>query len=64
MELTKEKLEILEGFALAVKNIKRIIEIVQNSENTIEAKSLLEQKLNLTSKQSNAVLSMPIKKIN
>ncbi len=63
LELTKEKLEILQGFALAVKNIKRIIEIVQNSENTIEAKSLLEQKLNLTSKQSNAVLSMPIKKL-
>ncbi len=63
LDLTEEKLEILQGFALAVKNIKRIIEIVQNSENTIEAKSLLEQKLDLTSKQSNAVLSMPIKKL-
>jgi len=63
LELTKEKLEILEGFALAVKNIKKIIDIVQKSENTIEAKSLLEQKLNLTSKQSNAVLGMPIKKL-
>ncbi len=63
LDLTEEKLEILQGFALAVKNIKKIIEIVQNSENTIEAKSLLEQKLDLTSKQSNAVLSMPIKKL-
>ena len=63
LELTKEKLEILQGFALAVKNIQEIIEIVQNSENTNEAKSLLENKLNLTSKQSNAVLSMPIKKL-
>ena len=34
LEITKEKLEILQGFALAVKNIKKIIEIVQNSENT------------------------------
>ena len=63
LEITKEKLEILQGFALAVNNIKKIIEIVQNSENTNEAKSLLEKKLNLTSKQSNAVLGMPIKKL-
>ena len=63
LEQTKEKLEILQGFDLAVKNIKKIIEIVQNSENTNEAKSLLEKKLNLTSNQSNAVLSMPIKKL-
>ncbi len=63
LQITIEKLEILQGFALAVKNIKKIIEIVQNSENTNEAKSLLENKLDLTSKQSDAVLSMPIKKL-
>ena len=63
LEVTKEKLEILQGFDLAVKNIRKIIEIVQNSENSNEAKSLLEKKLNLTNKQSNAVLSMPIKKL-
>ena len=63
LKLTKEKLEILQGFALAVKNIKKIIEIVQNSENTNEAKSKLELNLNLTSTQSNAVLGMPIKKL-
>ena len=63
LEVTKEKLEILQGFDLAVKNIKKIIEIVQNSENSNEAKSLLEKKLDLTNKQSNAVLSMPIKKL-
>jgi len=63
LEITQEKLEILQGFDLAVKNIKKIIEIVQNSENTNEARFLLEKKLNLTSNQSNAVLSMPIKKL-
>ncbi len=63
LEQTKEKLEILEGFALAIKNIKKIIEIVQNSENTNEAQNLLEKKLSLTSRQSNSVLSMPIKKL-
>jgi len=63
LEITKEKLEILQGFDLAVKNIKKIIETVQNSENSNEAKSLLEKQLKFTSKQSNAVLSMPIKKL-
>jgi len=63
LEITKDKLEILEGFDLAVKNIKNIIETVQNSENTNEAKFLLEKELNLTNKQSDAVLSMPIKKL-
>ena len=62
-ELTKEKLEILQGFDMAVKNIKNIIEIVQNSENSNEARFLIEKELNLTSQQSNAVLSMPIKKL-
>jgi len=63
LKQTKEKLEILQGFALAVKNIKKIIELVQSSENINEAKSLLEKKLNLTTTQSDAVLSMPIKKL-
>ena len=63
LSLTIEKLEILEGFALAVKNIKKIIEIVQNSEDVSEAKFILCKSLNLIEKQADAVLSMPIKKL-
>ena len=63
LSLTIEKLEILEGFALAVKNIKKIIEIVQNSEDVSEAKLILCKSLNLIEKQADAVLSMPIKKL-
>ena len=63
LSLTIEKLEILEGFALAVKNIKKIIEIVQNSEDVSEAKFILCKSLNLIEKQAEAVLSMPIKKL-
>ena len=63
LSLKIEKLEILEGFALAVKNIKKIIEIVQNSENVSEAKYILCKSLNLAEKQADAVLSMPIKKL-
>ncbi len=63
LSLTIEKLEILEGFALAVKNIKKIIEIVQNSADVSEAKFILCKSLNLIDKQADAVLSMPIKKL-
>ena len=63
LALTVDKLEILEGFSLAVENIKKIIEIVQNSEDTAEAKYVLSSNLKLTNKQADAVLSMPIKKL-
>ncbi len=63
LSLKVEKLEILEGFSLAVKNIKKIIEIVQKSEDASEAKYILCKSLNLADKQADAVLSMPIKKL-
>ena len=63
LNLTEEKLEILKGLALAVENIKKIIEIVQNSEDANEAKFKLSKELNLTKKQSDSVMSMPIKKL-
>ena len=63
LSLATEKLEILEGFAKAIKNIKSIIEIVQNSEDSTEAKILIKDKLKLTNRQSDSVLSMPIKKL-
>ena len=63
LKIASEKLEILEGFSIATKNIKEIIEVIQNSENATEAKSILMPKLFLSSKQTDAVLSMPLKKL-
>ena len=63
LKIASEKLEILEGFSIATENIKSIIEIIQNSENASEAKSILMPKLALSSKQADAVLSMPLKKL-
>ncbi len=60
---TLSKLEILEGFSIATKNIKNIIEIIQTSENAAEAKAKLIKKLMLSEIQSNAVLEMPLKKL-
>ncbi len=63
LKITSEKLAILEGFSIATKNIKNIIEIIQNSENATEAKSILIPKLKLSNKQADAVLGMPLKKL-
>ena len=63
LKIASEKLEILEGFSIATKNIKEIIEVIQNSENATEAKSILMPKLFLSGKQTDAVLSMPLKKL-
>ncbi len=63
LKIASEKLEILEGFSIATKNIKNIIEVIQNSANATEAKSILMPKFILNNIQADAVLSMPLKKL-
>jgi len=60
---TLEKLEILEGLSKATKDIKKVIEIIEDSENTAEAKSKLISNFLLSEKQANSVLDMPLKKL-
>jgi len=60
---TLDKLEILEGLAKATKNIKTIIELIEKSENSAEAKSKLINNFLLSEKQANSVLDMPLKKL-
>ncbi|KGG03293.1 DNA gyrase subunit A [Prochlorococcus marinus str. MIT 9321] len=60
---TLEKLEISEGLSKATKNIKQIIEIIEESKNSAEAKSKLVNKFFLSEKQANSVLDMPLKKL-
>jgi DNA gyrase subunit A len=60
---TLEKLEILEGLSKATKDIKRVIEIIEDSENSGEAKLRLIENFSLSEKQANSVLDMPLKKL-
>ena len=60
---TIEKLEISEGLSKATKDIKKVIESIQNSENSVEAKSKLINNFFLSEKQANSVLEMPLKKL-
>ena len=60
---TLEKLEILEGLSKATKDIKKVIEIIEDSINSSEAKSKLINIFFLSEKQANSVLDMPLKKL-
>jgi len=60
---TIEKLEILEGLSKATKDIKKVIDIIEDSENSAEAKSKLIDYFCLSEKQANSVLDMPLKKL-
>ncbi len=60
---TLDKLEISEGLSKATKNIKKVIAIIEESENSVQAKSKLIEKFLLSEKQANSVLDMPLKKL-
>ena len=47
----------------ATKNIKKVIEIIEESENSLEAKSKLIKNFFLSDKQANSVLDMPLRKL-
>ena len=53
----------MEGLSKATKDIKIIIEIIEDSKNSVEAKSKLIEKFFLSEKQANSVLDMPLKKL-
>ena len=60
---TLDKLEISEGLSKATKNIKKVIATIEESENSVEARSKLVEKFFLSEKQANSVLDMPLKKL-
>jgi len=60
---TLDKLEISEGLSKATKNIKKVIAIIEESENSVQARSKLVKNFLLSEKQANSVLDMPLKKL-
>jgi len=60
---TLDKLEISEGLSKATKNIKKVIEIIEESENSTQARSKLVENFFLSEKQANSILDMPLKKL-
>ncbi len=60
---TLDKLEISEGLSKATKNIKKVIAIIEESDNSVQARSKLIENFFLSEKQANSVLDMPLKKL-
>jgi DNA gyrase subunit A len=64
-ELTEkqERLHLLDGLLIALKNLKKVIEILSNSADGTTAKISLQEKLKISESQANSILSMPLRRI-
>ena len=58
-----ERLEIVEGLLIALKNIDEIVNLIKKSKNATEAFELLIKKFNLTKKQAQAVLDTKLQQL-
>jgi DNA gyrase subunit A len=59
----KEKMHILEGFIIALKNIDEVIKIIRGSKNVDEAKNRLMEKFEFTEIQVKAILDLRLHRL-
>ncbi len=59
----KEKMHILEGFMVALKNIDEVIRIIRKSKHVEEAKENLMKRFDFSEKQTKAILDMRLQKL-
>ena len=59
----KEKMHILEGLMVALKNIDRVIKIIRSSKQAEEAKERLMKEFNFSDIQAKAILDMRLQKL-
>ena len=59
----KEKMHILEGFMIALKNIDEVIKIIRGSKTVEEAKNGLMKRFNFSELQVKAILDMRLQKL-
>jgi len=59
----KEKMHILEGFMIALKNIDEVIKIIRSSKTVEEAKNRLMERFKFSEKQTKAILDMRLQKL-
>lgn len=60
LQKAKERMHILEGLMIALKNIDAVINLIKKSEDREEAKSNLIKKFKLTERQALAILQMQL----
>jgi DNA gyrase subunit A len=63
LKKAKERLEIVDGLIIALKNIDKVIDLIKKSKNTAEANEILIKTFNLTKKQAQAVLETKLQQL-
>jgi len=63
LKKAKEKMHILEGLMIALKNIDEVIKIIRSSKEVDEAKNRLMKRFNLSELQAKAILDMRLQKL-
>ena len=63
LKKAKERLEIVEGLLIALKNIDEVISLIKKSRGTVEALEGLMKKFKLTKKQAQAVLDTKLQQL-
>ncbi len=58
----KNRQEIVEALIQAINNLRSIINLIENSKDTTEAKNNLINSLKINERQADGILSMPLKK--
>lgn len=63
LEKAKEREHIIEGLVIAVRNIDEVIAIIKKSKDKQDAMQKLQDKFELSEKQSNAILEMKLSRL-
>ncbi len=59
----KDREEIVEALIQAINNLRKIIKLIEESKDTVEAKNKLIKSLHINERQANGILGMPLKKL-
>lgn len=59
----QERIHILEGLRIALKNLDEVVSIIRRSADTDDARDKLVKKFKLSILQANAILDMPLKRL-
>lgn len=63
LDAAKERMHILQGLYVAIRNIDEVVAIIKKSANTQEAKTTLRERFDLSEKQAQAILDMRLARL-
>ncbi len=63
LKKAEEKLHVLEGLKIALRNIEEVVQLIKKSASAKDAKAILEKSYKLTEVQAQAILDMKLQKL-